>query len=58
MSSFDRQITNKKELIDYFVSRFGMTEKEAIESIEEKNLYLDDNGLENARKERKEFFNR
>ena len=58
MSKFDRQITNKKELIDYFISRFGMTKEEAIESIELRNLVLDDFDLENAREERKEFFKR
>lgn len=58
MSKFDRQITSKIELIEYFISRFGMTEEEAIESIEKRNIQFDENGLENARKERKEFFNR
>lgn len=59
MSKFDRQITDRDEIVEYFISRFGMTREEAIAEINERWGEVDEsNSLEQTKQERNFFYNR
>lgn len=59
MSKFDRQITDRNELIEYFISRFSMTREEAIVELNERLGEVDEtSSLDKAKEERNFFYNR
>lgn len=59
MSKFDRQITDRNEMIEYFISRFGMTREEAIDQINERlGEVSESSSLEETKQERNFFYNR
>jgi hypothetical protein len=59
MSKFDRQITDRNELIEYFISRFGMTKDQAINELNQRFGEVDNSSsLDKTKEERNFFYNR